>query len=779
MHRVTATNGVAAVLFVTSLLVVPDRGGYAAATKVHSSQGTTLAQVKAQAAAESVRTPTRMKMTATATAQTSVTQVQGPTNLATNIGGSWNNYAFTIPNDPSCTDGKGTTMGGTSATSCPNGANGASGAVHAVQLYDGKVLIMAGSGNQWMNLQPKDFTSWVWDPTQSDQTKAWKFIPTPYDMFCAGHVVMSNGNVLITGGSTAYPQYDSSGNLVHDWDGSKQSYIFDVASETYVQTGSMTNARWYPTVISVGGGKILVTGGLDDQAKALGVVSHNTDTSELYDPATGKWRSVPTLDFGLSDPSEVVAKGATNSTRTLPYYPGLTLLQGGTLFYSGESSGDNGVTPGLWNYNTGAFTPVAALPYPYQRNAGATVLLPPAQDQKVMVMGGGDYSLPATSDTEIINLSNTSSSGSLKWVAGPKLSAAKMYVGAVILPDRTVFETNGASQFREGGVHTAETYDPATNKFTVMNSPTEDRLYHSSAFLEPNGQVAIMGSQPLDASFNMHIAIYSPNYLFKGTRPTVSGDLNEFSYSGKAQGSFTITLPSGTTLAHAELIRPSATTHSTDPDQREVDLAVTKNASGTYSFTPPTDDTLLPEGQYMLFVEDSAGVPSVAKWVSVGAAPSGQVACSDTTCGPPTTAPTTTVPTTTTRPTTTPTPTTRPTATPTATTRPTTTPTPTTTPRPTTTPKPTTKPKATLTLVETSMSGYVAKLTSTSSVAKAKQAVTLQVLTKGVWKQAMNSVTGSTGKATFTWGGHGTLQLRAVIPATGVTSHVVSVTYRP
>jgi hypothetical protein len=678
--------------------------------KVTTTQATTLAQARAEAKSEGQRTSagaTAMSMSNMASVPT---VLQGPTNLATNVGGSWNNYAFTIPNPPSCPNGAANT------TSCPNGSNGPSGAVHAVQLYDGKVLIMAGSGNQWQNLQTGAFTSWVWDPTVADQTRAWKFVPTPYDMFCAGHEQLSDGNILITGGTRAYPQFDSTGNLVHDWDGSKQTYIFDVASETYLQTGSMANARWYPTVVSVGGGKILVTGGLDDAARPLGVVTHNTDTNELYDPATGRWTALPTMDFSLSDPPAKVGAGTTNSTRTFPFYPGMTLLKGGNLFYSGESNGNNGVTPGIWNWKTGAWTPTKPLPFNYQRTAGATVLLPPAQNQRVMIMGGGDYLAPTTNDTEIINLSNQT--GNLTWTKGPAMSAAKMYVGAVILPDYNVFETNGAAQLRQTGVHTAEEYNPVTNTFTVMNSPVEDRLYHSNAFLEPNGQVAIMGSQPLDGSFNMHIAIYSPPYLFKGARPVVAGLTNRFTYTATPQGRYTIRLASGTTLKYASLIRPSATTHSTDPDQRLIQLLITHNADGTYSFTPPTDDTVAPEGQYMLFVTDSRGVPSVAKWVSIGV------------------------------------------------------------PKATGTPPPP-PPGPMLTLTVDSMSGWVAHLTATSSVATANQDVTLQVLSGTTWTYATNSLTDATGRTSFVWGGGTTMQLRAMIPATGVTSNQVSVTYGP
>ena len=596
---------------------------------LHRSAGTTYCQVAQQAVMEgmqpkAVAAPKKKKLstecaanpltrtasaakTGAATAGTSLSPMaamagmtgspgqyvtyQGPTNLSTAVGGSWDNTSITIP--------------------------GSVSAIHSVQLNNGKVLLMAGSGNQWQNLQAGKFYTYLWDPS----TNTFTTVPTPSDMFCAGHTILANGNILILGGTTSYPQYDANGNLVHDWNGSKLAYIYNEATNSYQQTGSMANARWYPTAITLGNGNVLVAGGLDDQAQKLGVVTHNTDTVEQYNPTTGAFSSLPPLDFSTTDPSYPVAAGATNATRTLPFYPGLVLLADGRLFYSGESNGDNGVRPGVWDPTTGGYQSLGGITQPYQRNAGATVLLPPAQAQKVMILGGGDYSLPSTKSTEIINLAGvgTASNPSPTYTAGPDMSAAKMYVGAVVLPDYTVFETNGASQFRQGGVHSAEDYNPTTNKFTVWNSPTLDRLYHSEAFLMPDGRVAVLGSQPLDGTFEMHISIYSPPYLFKGQRPVINFGVSTLDRSGGHQGYYDITTAAGSTLAHMSLVRPSATTHSTDPDQRLVDLPFARAADGKgWTVDVPTNPNLVPAGWYMLFATDSLGRPSVAQWVHVG-----------------------------------------------------------------------------------------------------------------------------------------------------------------
>jgi hypothetical protein len=71
----------------------------------------------------------------------------------------------------------------------------------------------------------------------------------------------------------------------------------------------------------------------------------------------------------------------------------------------------------------------------------------------------------------------------------------------------------------------------------------------------------------------------------------------------------------------ASLIRPAAVTHSSDPNQRSVDLPMTVADDGTtLDLNLTTNPNIAPPGWYMLFVTDAEGVPSVARWVRVGPA---------------------------------------------------------------------------------------------------------------------------------------------------------------
>jgi hypothetical protein len=135
------------------------------------------------------------------------------------------------------------------------------------------------------------------------------------------------------------------------------------------------------------------------------------------------------------------------------------------------------------------------------------------------------------------------------------------------------------------------------------------RTYHSSAFLLPDGRVMAVGDNPGDGTFDMRVSVYSPPYLFDGPRPQIiSVASQQWGYGTQQQ----ITV--GSPIVSAELIRPAAVTHSSDPDQRYVDLPMTVNGS-SIGLNVTSNPDIAPPGWYMLFVTSADGVPSVAQWV--------------------------------------------------------------------------------------------------------------------------------------------------------------------
>jgi hypothetical protein len=64
------------------------------------------------------------------------------------------------------------------------------------------------------------------------------------------------------------------------------------------------------------------------------------------------------------------------------------------------------------------------------------------------------------------------------------------------------------------------------------------------------------------------------------------------------------------------LIPPAAVTHATNPAPRIIPLASSPIAGGL-NLVAPINENLAPRGWYMLFVVNSDGVPSVAKWIHI------------------------------------------------------------------------------------------------------------------------------------------------------------------
>ena len=105
---------------------------------------------------------------------------------------------------------------------------------------------------------------------------------------------------------------------------------------------------------------------------------------------------------------------------------------------------------------------------------------------------------------------------------------------------------------------------------------------------------------------------YSPPYLFKGARPVITQAPSQIQYGSN----FFVGTPDATSIASVSLIRTGAVTHFFDQNERYLPLSFTQT-SGGLTVTAPVNANLAPPGYYMLFIVNSAGVPSVAPFVQV------------------------------------------------------------------------------------------------------------------------------------------------------------------
>ncbi|MDG9720833.1 kelch motif-containing protein [Streptomyces sp. DH24] len=583
-------------------------------------------------------------------------------------------------------------------------------AIHAALLHTGKVLIVAGSGNEQKKFDAGSFDTVLWDPVKN----TFKKIPTPEDFFCGGHAQLPDGRLLVAGGTARYElldgeveragggmrvknespdkavflkkgtrfrspagveyatkfdvtvpkakrtfkvTYDKSGAMrpwqtkvtaserrvwveavekgplsvtekqsqyevvglkgkqaanvyglsekitleKQDYQGIRAAYEFDPVAEKYVPVEPMDKARWYPTLVGLDDGRVLAVSGLDDVGKI------DPGDNEIYDPRTKKWTPGP--------------------KRYFPTYPALFLTKGNKLFYSASNAGygpaDQGREPGLWDLEKNTFEKVPGLRDQDQTETSSSLLLPPAQDQKVMILGGGGVgeSKKSTRRTAVVDLKKDNPA----FVDGPDLPQGTRYLNSVIMPDDSVFTTNGSKDYRgrsASNILKAQFYDPRSNTFREAAAPLVGRNYHSEALLLPDGRVATFGSDPLFddqqntklGHFEQRMEVFTPPALHRGAanRPA----LKDGPKALDARHRVTFRTAHPERVVKARLMRPSAVTHTTDVEQRSIELGVRKKGTSV-TFDVPRDRALVPPGWYMLFVTDAKGTPSEAKWIQV------------------------------------------------------------------------------------------------------------------------------------------------------------------
>jgi len=434
-------------------------------------------------------------------------------------------------------------------------------AVHAALMHSGRVLFFAGSGNNVPRFNAHDVRSVVWDY----QAGTFHTPVTPFDVFCAGQTVLPDGKVLVAGGTQQYDPFI----------GLHSSWLFDPSLEEWIRVGDMAFGRWYPSLVTLGDGRAIAVSGI-------------SAASEIYAPMAG-WSTLP---HGTD----------------LPLYPHLLVLADGAVFFTGGQLGQAIIDARKINPLTAGETIVPGLRSQGNRDETFSVLLPPAQDQKVMVLGGGGPA-HATNHTDIVDLK----AASPHYVAGPNLAHARGLHNCVILPDRKVLVSGGGyrGETRADAVHNAEMYDPATNTLHSAGTQLVARLYHSIALLLPDGRVITAGSNPDRGDDELRLELYHPPYLFRGPRPFIQSAPHEWTYGSEVA----IHTPQAADIKWAHVIRPMAVTHSDDTSQRLVDLPIRERDSCHLHVSVPKNPNLAPPGWYLLFVCDKAGVPSVAEWI--------------------------------------------------------------------------------------------------------------------------------------------------------------------
>lgn len=427
-------------------------------------------------------------------------------------------------------------------------------AVHVQVLPDGQVL----SWGRGAYGPPQ-----LWNPA----TGAFVAAPAGADIFCGGHSFLADGRLLVTGGH------------LDDFRGIPDAHLFDPATHTWQAAASMAHGRWYPTNTTLPDGRVLTIGGSDETTAYVAV-------PEVWDGTS--WHELP------------------GATRVLPYYPRMFVAPNGLLFYAGELDSTGYLDPS----GAGAWTNVAVSHYG-RRDYGSAVMYEPG---KVLIVGGSDPpdGVP-TNTAEVIDLNDASPA----WRYTGAMAFARRHLNAVLLPDGTVLATGGSSAggFANlaGAVYAVEQWSPVTETWTTLASSQVARVYHSSSVLLPDGRVLHTGSgDGASLPRELNAEIFSPPYLFRGRRPVIAAAPATVSYGQQ----FAISTPDRASIGKVSWIRLPSVTHAFDQNQRFNWLPF-ERAPGGLLVAAPSGPSIAPPGDYMLFLLNAAGVPSVAKVVRI------------------------------------------------------------------------------------------------------------------------------------------------------------------
>jgi len=431
--------------------------------------------------------------------------------------------------------------------------------VHMSQLPKGNILMHDG--------QSFGYNAWVWDTATNWFTN----VPAPANIFCSGHTQMADGRIFVAGGHNG---------KAHN--GLTIANIFDPATKAWQVLPDMAYPRWYPTAITLPDGRELVLSGettCNDCVVAI---------PEAYDPKANTWTQLTSAPFIFS------------------YYPHPYVLSDGRVIVT--STDETPTDSQVLDLTAQTWTAVGGPAV----EGGGSVMYAPDKFLKTGTSTDPDAVVrPSSSIASVLDMTQSTPT----WQSVAPMNFSRTYHTLTVLPDGNVLVTGGgpttAVADTANATMTPEMWSPTTQTWTSLTAMNAPRLYHSEAMLMPDARVLVLGSgRAQDGTFptdQFSAEFFLPPYLFKGPRPVIASAPSSIRFGQP----FTVQTPDAASIGSVVLMRFASVTHTFNMGQRYVPLAFTAGST-SLTVTGPANANLATPGNYMLFLLNKAGVPSVA-----------------------------------------------------------------------------------------------------------------------------------------------------------------------
>ncbi|GLK54404.1 galactose oxidase [Methylopila capsulata] len=454
----------------------------------------------------------------------------------------------------------------------------------ASTLRNGKILLWSAYDKfSFGGDRGKTFTT-IFDP-QTGTSSSMMISNTAHDMFCPGTAVLTDGRILVNGGSS-----------------SAKTSIYDPEANTWTTGDAMNVPRGYQGDTVLPNGDVFTVGG--SWSGGTG-----NKTGEVWNAARG-WRKLPKVngdDLAGNDPKGLYRSDnhmwlfAWSNDHVLKAGPSAEMhwidVRGDGAIASAGARGDD----------------------VYAQNGNVVMY---ASDKLLKLGGAPAYENVQASDAAYV-IDFSRGPGAPASVTKQKpMQFPRAFANAVPLPNGQVVVVGGQNvpvPFTDNkSAMIPELWTPEDGSFTRLAVMTVPRNYHSVAVLMLDGRVFVGGGGLCGTNCPANhpdAEILTPPYLLtasgaRASRPTIQ------SAPATASPTGAFTVKTNVPVRTFAIVRLGAVTHSVNNDQRRLAVDSTSTDGLTHQIRLPQTSALV-KGDWMLFAMTAAGVPSVAKIVRI------------------------------------------------------------------------------------------------------------------------------------------------------------------